>query len=93
MILDEATAAVDLETDDLIQQTIRREFADCTVITIAHRLKTILDYNRIIVMSDGKIAEFDSPKQLLQDPKTRFASMAKDAGISFQEFKNEVGEE
>ena len=61
LILDEATAAVDLETDDLIQKTIRREFYDRTVITIAHRLNTIMDSNRIIVLDKGQVAEIGRP--------------------------------
>lgn len=81
LILDEATAAVDLETDDLIQDTIRKEFVGCTVLTIAHRLNTILDYDRIMVLDKGKIVEFESPTNLLDDPSTIFHGMAKDANL------------
>ncbi len=82
LILDEATAAVDLETDDLIQATIRKEFKECTVLTIAHRLNTILDYDRIMVLDKGQIAEFESPDNLLADKNSIFYSMAKDAGLA-----------
>ena len=81
LILDEATAAVDLETDDLIQATIRKEFADCTVLTIAHRLNTILDYDRIMVLDRGLIKEFNSPQSLLADKDSIFYSMARDANL------------
>ena len=81
LILDEATAAVDLETDDLVQATIRQEFSECTVITIAHRLNTIMDSNRVMVLDQGNIAEFDSPDNLLANKETIFYSMAKNAGI------------
>merc|ERR1712062_422295 len=81
LILDEATAAVDLETDDLIQATIRKEFKECTVLTIAHRLNTIMDYDRIMVLGKGVIAEFDSPNSLLENSNSMFYSMAKDAGL------------
>ncbi|XP_038063723.1 multidrug resistance-associated protein 1-like [Patiria miniata] len=81
LVLDEATAAVDLETDDLIQATIRTEFADCTVITIAHRLNTIMDSTRILVLDGGEIAEFDEPTQLLQAGGI-FYKMARDAGLA-----------
>ena len=82
MILDEATAAVDLETDDLIQATIRKEFAGSSVLTIAHRLNTIMDSNRVMVLDQGKIAEFDTPDNLLANKETIFHSMAKNAGIT-----------
>ncbi|XP_076867754.1 ATP-binding cassette sub-family C member 2 isoform X1 [Brachyhypopomus gauderio] len=81
LILDEATAAVDLETDGLIQDTIRREFAHCTVLTIAHRLHTIMDSSRVMVLDAGKIVEFDSPSVLFER-KGHFYSLAKEAGIS-----------
>ncbi|XP_061394481.1 multidrug resistance-associated protein 1 isoform X5 [Musca vetustissima] len=81
LILDEATAAVDLETDDLIQKTIRSEFADCTILTIAHRLNTIMDSDKVIVLDKGEIAEFDSPANLLNNPQSAFYSMAKDANL------------
>ena len=81
LVLDEATAAVDLETDDFIQATIREEFSDCTVLTIAHRIKTILDNDRVLVMESGNIKEFDQPDVLLSDKESAFYKMAKDAGI------------
>uniref|UniRef100_H0ZGC0 ATP binding cassette subfamily C member 2 n=1 Tax=Taeniopygia guttata TaxID=59729 RepID=H0ZGC0_TAEGU len=84
LILDEATAAVDLETDHLIQTTIRSAFADCTVLTIAHRLHTIMDSNRVMVLHAGQIVEFDSPEQLLMKQGI-FSAMAKDAGITAAE--------
>lgn len=80
LVLDEATAAVDLETDGLIQSTIRKEFEDCTVITIAHRLNTIMDYTRVMVLDKGQIVEYESPSNLLQK-KGVFYNMAKDSGL------------
>lgn len=81
LVLDEATAAVDLETDDLIQKTIRTEFNDCTILTIAHRLNTIMDSDRVIVLDKGEISEFASPRDLLRNERSIFYSMAKDADI------------
>ncbi|XP_078097039.1 multidrug resistance-associated protein 1 isoform X2 [Mustelus asterias] len=80
LVLDEATAAVDLETDELIQSTIRNQFAECTVLTIAHRLKTIMDYTRIMVLDKGRIVEFDSTEELLKR-KGAFYKMAMDSGL------------
>ncbi|XP_046361919.2 multidrug resistance-associated protein 1-like [Haliotis rufescens] len=82
LVLDEATAAVDMETDDLIQQTIRSEFKDCTVLTIAHRLNTVMDYDRILVLDNGCVCEFDTPSSLLQQPDSIFYNMAKAAGLT-----------
>ena len=81
LVLDEATANVDHETDQLIQGTIRRKFKHCTVMTVAHRINTIIDFDRIMVMADGKLVEFDSPSSLM-DKKGHFYKMAQKAGIN-----------
>ena len=67
LILDEATAAVDPQTDEQIQETIRTQFQHWTILTIAHRINTILDYDKILVLDKGEISQFDSPKELLKD--------------------------
>ncbi|KAK4245344.1 P-loop containing nucleoside triphosphate hydrolase protein [Corynascus novoguineensis] len=64
MVLDEATSAVDMHTDALIQRSIREEFTDATLLVIAHRLSTIADFDRVLVLSDGQVAEFGTPKEL-----------------------------
>ena len=115
LVLDEATAAVDLETDALLQNTIRNEFADATIVTIAHRLNTILgeleyhdgrltrlskelrhvfglnisqidlffnaDYDKILVLDKGNVAEYETPAALLANNKSVFYGMAKDANL------------
>lgn len=90
LVLDEATASVDFETDALIQSTIRKEFAECTVLTIAHRLNTIMDSSRVLVLDAGNVAEFDTPKSLLANRASIFYSLAKDAGITHYAFDSKV---
>ncbi|KAM9005720.1 ATP-binding cassette sub-family C member 5 isoform 3-T5 [Sarcophilus harrisii] len=75
LILDEATAAMDSETDLLIQETIREAFADCTMLTIAHRLHTVLGSDRIMVLMQGQVVEFDTPAVLLSNDSSRFYAM------------------
>ncbi|XP_066478700.1 ATP-binding cassette sub-family C member 5 isoform X2 [Tiliqua scincoides] len=75
LILDEATAAMDTETDLLIQETIREAFANCTMLTIAHRLHTVLGSDRIMVLTQGQVVEFDTPSALLSNENSRFYSM------------------
>ncbi|KAJ3333133.1 hypothetical protein HDU76_011210 [Blyttiomyces sp. JEL0837] len=81
IMLDEATASVDTETDSRIQETIRTEFAHCTVLTIAHRLKTVVDYDRVIVLDQGKIVENGSPLELIEkSPVKVFRKMCEESG-------------
>ncbi|XP_071056450.1 probable multidrug resistance-associated protein lethal(2)03659 [Onthophagus taurus] len=82
LILDEATANVDIQTDHLIQETIKNNFKSCTILSIAHRLNTIVDSNRVLVMDDGKLVEFDHPYLLLQKKNGYFKRMVEDTGIN-----------
>ncbi|RHZ60075.1 hypothetical protein Glove_359g25 [Diversispora epigaea] len=79
IILDEATASVDVETDAKIQETIRTEFNWATLLCIAHRLRTIIDYNRVLVLDQGKVAEFDTPYNLLQNPNSLFRNLCEES--------------
>ncbi|XP_078099629.1 ATP-binding cassette sub-family C member 4 isoform X2 [Sander vitreus] len=80
LVIDEATANVDPRTDELIQKTIRDKFRECTVLTIAHRLNTIIDSDRILVLDAGKIHAYDEPYTLLQDPDGIFYKMVQQTG-------------
>ncbi|EGT36872.1 hypothetical protein CAEBREN_28213 [Caenorhabditis brenneri] len=81
LVLDEAAASIDMETDELVQKTIREQCDKCTVLTIAHRLNTVMDSDRIMVLDKGIVVEFDTPKNLLADQNGMFYSMARDANI------------
>ena len=80
LVLDEATSSIDLDTDRLVQEIVRTQF-DATTITIAHRLNTILDSSRVLVLSNGKVSEFAPPDELLRNDTSLFYSMAAEAGL------------
>lgn len=86
LILDEATSSVDYETDSKIQATIVREFSQCTILCIAHRLKTIIDYDKILVLDKGEVREFDTPWNLFNLEDSIFQQMCKRSNITEQDF-------
>ncbi|OWB72623.1 hypothetical protein B5S31_g2340 [[Candida] boidinii] len=87
IMLDEATASIDYKSDALIQRTIREEFANSTIMTIAHRLRSIIDYDKILVLDGGRVKEFADPYTLITDKSSQFRSMCEDSG-EFDELVN-----
>jgi len=86
--LDEATSSVDYDTDSKIQETIIREFKDCTILCIAHRLKTIINYDRILVLDKGEVKEFDTPWNLFNSKGSIFQQMCERSNVTEQDFSN-----
>ena len=82
VVLDEATASIDNETDAILQSTIREVFADATVLTIAHRLHTIMDGTDIMLFDAGTLAEHAPPEVLLADGSSKFAALVADTGTA-----------
>ncbi|XP_039049118.1 ABC transporter C family member 2-like [Hibiscus syriacus] len=82
LVLDEATAAVDVRTDALIQKTIREEFKSCTMLIIAHRLNTIIDCDRILLLDSGRLPEYDTPEELLSNEGSAFSKMVQCTGAA-----------
>ncbi|CAI5758659.1 unnamed protein product [Candida verbasci] len=80
ILLDEATSSIDYKSDSAIQQTIREEFSQSTILTIAHRLRTIIDYDKILVMDAGKVVEYDNPYTLIANKNSLFYNMCENSG-------------
>ncbi|XP_060850595.1 probable multidrug resistance-associated protein lethal(2)03659 [Rhopalosiphum padi] len=93
LVLDEATANVDSQTDALIQNTIRNKFRSCTVLTIAHRLNTVMDSDRVLVMDAGTIVEFDHPYNLLKNKDGFFYKMVEQTGPETSDFLYKIASE
>jgi ATP-binding cassette subfamily C (CFTR/MRP) protein 4 len=91
--MDEATANVDQETDDLIQKTIKTTFINNTVLTVAHRLNTIIDMDRVLVLDKGRVVEFDEPYILLRNITGTFYSMVRQTGPQFEKMLHEQAEQ
>ena len=79
--MDEATANIDIKTEEIIQNAIHTFFAETTIITIAHRIKTILNYDRILVLKNGQVEEFDTPKNLIDNKSSLFYELYSKSSI------------
>ena len=80
LLLDEATASIDYDSDAKVQATIRQEFSESTILTIAHRLRSVIDYDKILVMDAGEVKEYDHPYSLLLNKESLFYSMCERSG-------------
>jgi len=85
LMMDEATASVDMETDEFLQQMVKTQFKECTVLTIAHRLNTIMESDDVLVLAAGKVAEYDHPSLLLEAGGT-FADLVGQTGKKNSDF-------
>ncbi|KAJ6674421.1 ATP-BINDING CASSETTE SUB-FAMILY C [Salix viminalis] len=88
LVLDEATASVDSATDGVIQKIISHEFKDRTVVTIAHRIHTVIDSDLVLVLSDGRVAEYDTPARLLEREESFFSKLIKEYSMRSQSFNS-----
>ncbi|KDQ21694.1 hypothetical protein BOTBODRAFT_61330 [Botryobasidium botryosum FD-172 SS1] len=92
IFVDEAIATIDYATNDLIERTIRHAFAECTVITIAHRIRSIIDFDMVMVMDEGRIVEYDHPHVLLANSASKFYALCKSTGPEEFEVLKEMAE-
>ncbi|KAK2965624.1 hypothetical protein RJ640_027039, partial [Escallonia rubra] len=89
LVLDEATASVDTATDNMIQQTLRQHFTDSTVVTIAHRITSVLDSDMVLLLDHGLVKEYDSPAKLLENKSSSFARLVAEYSVrSNSSFEN-----
>lgn len=93
LVLDEATANVDADTDKFVQKTIRDKFADCTVLTIAHRLHTVMDCDRLLIIDAGQIVEYDHPYCLLKHDNGFLTKLVNETGFSTANHLKQMAEQ
>ncbi|WWD04255.1 hypothetical protein V865_002323 [Kwoniella europaea PYCC6329] len=89
LILNEATSSVDLETDSLIQKIVQNEFSGVTLLSIAHRIQTVINYGKILTMDRGRVVDFDTPSRLYDDPQSIFRKLC-DKSVSARHKLNTV---